>query len=252
MRNVPYANGIHPAPLGGWGEIWHRLVFYPILITQGLWVKWTTIRLQEPKGPREGVIGEGADFRLLILGDSSAAGVGVKTQNLALSGRLVDALSTSARVDWQLIARCGDTTPMALRRLNAAHPRRADVAVTGLGVNDIIRGTRLHVWLAQQQALLDSLIGPHGVKHVYVTGIPQVSAFPRLPNPLRWALGHQAARFDRALWAMLADHPNATFVAADMDLNANVMAQDGFHPGAAVYQRWADILAARIRTDQEI
>lgn len=39
-----------------------------------------------------------------------------------------------------MVARCGDTTPMSLRRLKAAQPRKADVAVVALGVNDITRG----------------------------------------------------------------------------------------------------------------
>ncbi len=238
--------------MGRWAALWHRIWFYPILVTVGPWVKFNTIRLQEPKGPREGVAGEGPDLRLLILGDSSAAGVGVATQSTALSGRLVAGLSNGARVDWQLVARCGDTTPKALNRVKAAQPRRADVAVTALGVNDMLRGTRLHVWLDQQRALLDLLTGPLGMGHVYVSGMPQVCRFPRLPNPLRWALGHQAARFDRGLRDMLETYPNTTFIAADMELDSSVMAQDGFHPGPAVFQRWADILVDQLKADRGI
>jgi hypothetical protein len=118
----------------------HRLAFYPVLVTQGPFIKFRTPRLQEPKSARMGVIGQGPDLCLLIVGDSSAAGVGVATQSQALSGRLAYGLSPYAQLDWQLVARCGDTTPMSLKRVKAAQPRRADVA---LGVNDIMRGTRL-------------------------------------------------------------------------------------------------------------
>lgn len=243
---------IHPAPLPPAQDLLRRAVFYPVLVTQGLWVKYNTVRLQEPKGPREGVAGEGRDLRLLIAGDSSAAGVGVGTQSQALSGQLVRLMSKSARVDWQLIARCGDTTPQALARLKAAQPRKADVAVTGLGVNDVLRGIRPSVWLDQQRALLSYLIDTVGVGHVYVSGLPPVWRFPRLKGALRWTLGHHAAAFDRALAALLSEYPQATYIPANMMLDAPVMAEDGFHPGAKVYERWAAEVWSAIARDHDL
>lgn len=248
----PVPDPVHPAPLSGLWRVLHRLAFYPVLVTQGPWVKVTTPRLQEPKGPRDGVAGDGRNLRVLIAGDSSAAGVGVSTQSQALSGQLVGLLSRKARVDWQLIARCGDTTPAALARLKSARPRHADVAVTGLGVNDVIRGTRLSVWLDQQRDLLSYLTDTLGVGHVYVSGLPPVYHFPRLTGPLRWVLGHQAARFDRALQAMLDDHPDATHIPARMVIDADVMAEDGFHPGPRVYTAWAEAAAALITSDHDL
>jgi hypothetical protein len=150
----------------------HRLAFYPVLVTQGPFIKFRTPRLQEPKSARMGVIGQGPDLCLLIVGDSSAAGVGVATQSQALSGRLAYGLSPYAQLDWQLVARCGDTTPMSLKRVKAAQPRRTDVA---LGVNDIMRGTRLSRWLEQTDALVHRLTKTVGVGHVYLSGLPAVS-----------------------------------------------------------------------------
>ena len=228
----------------------HRLAFYPVLVTQGPFIKFRTERLQEPKGAREGVIGQGPDLRLLIVGDSSAAGVGVSTQSQALSGRLAYGLSPYAQLEWQLVARCGDTTPMSLHRVKAAQPRRADVAIVALGVNDIMRGTRLSRWLEQTDALIDHLVTTVGVGHVYVSGLPAVSQFPRLPNPLRWTMGHQAERFDRGLRDLVAQRADTTLIPADMALNVDNMARDGFHPGPKVYAFWADLIVAQIRKDR--
>ena len=55
-------------------------VLFPILIPQGLYVSITVPRLPEPTGERVGEVGHGSPLRLLIVGDSSAAGVGVATQ----------------------------------------------------------------------------------------------------------------------------------------------------------------------------
>jgi lysophospholipase L1-like esterase len=246
----PYAPSlVHPEPLSKPMAALHRLAFYPVLLTQGPFIKMRTERLQEPKGARMGVIGQGPDLRLLIVGDSSAAGVGVSTQSQALSGRLAYGLSPYARLDWELVARCGDTTPMSLKRVKSAGPRRADAAIIALGVNDIMRGTRLARWLEQMDALVDHLTSSVGVGHVYISGLPAVSQFPRLPDPLRWTMGHQAERFDRGLRDLVAGRGDTTLIPADMALNADNMARDGFHPGPKVYAFWADLIVSKIRAD---
>jgi len=153
-------------------------------------------------------------------------------------------------VDWQLIARCGDTTPKALKRLRAATPRKADIAVIGLGVNDITHGTTLGTWLGHKMRMLNYLTGQLGVSHVYYSGLPPMLQFPRLPNPLRWTLGHQAHRFDAALRGLLADRDDATWITLDLPLGPDNMAEDGYHPGAPVYAAWADAVAAQVQKDR--
>ena len=241
---------VHPARLSRPWHALYRFAFYPVLITQGPFIRWNTVKLPEPTGPRAGVIGAGPDLRLLILGDSSAAGVGVSDQSDALSGQIATLLSDQVRLDWQLVARSGDTTPMALCHVKAAQPRQVDMAVLGLGVNDILRGTTRAQWLAQTQALIDYLTDEMGVGHVYVSGLPPVWQFPRLPNPLRWTLGHRAARFDRGLRKMLADQTTATMIPAHIKMHADVMSEDGFHPGPWVYTQWAHAIVARFKFDR--
>lgn len=241
---------VHPARLSRSWQALNQFAFYPVLFTQGPFIRLNTVKLLEPVGPRAGVIGSGPDLRLLILGDSSAAGVGVTDQSDALSGQIATLLSDHVRLDWQLVARSGDTTPMALFRVKAAQPRQVDIAVLGLGVNDILHGTTRARWLAQTQALIDHLIGPMGIGRVYVSGLPPIGQFPRLPNPLRWTLGHRAARFDRGLRKMLADQQLATMIPANMKMHADVMSEDGFHPGPRGYAQWARTIVAQFNLDR--
>ncbi len=49
----------------------------PLLLWQGRHVRRVTPRLPEAAGPRAGTTGHGPPLRLLVLGDSAAAGVGV-------------------------------------------------------------------------------------------------------------------------------------------------------------------------------
>ncbi|SLN43017.1 SGNH/GDSL hydrolase family protein [Pseudooctadecabacter jejudonensis] len=240
---------VHPAPLAASSALLHRLCFYPVLLTQGPYVKFRTPRLPEPVGPREGTVGNGPDLRVLIVGDSSTAGVGVATQDNALSGHLIREMTPRARLHWQLVAKCGNTTPMASRQLRRSGAGRADVAITGLGVNDITSGTPLRQWLRQTDTLIDQLRDTHGARHVYVTGVPPLWQFPRLTGPLRWVLGHQAERFDRALRDHLAVRGDASYVTLDLTLGPDNMAADGYHPRGSVYAEWARMLSARLAID---
>ncbi|HSN31662.1 MAG TPA: SGNH/GDSL hydrolase family protein, partial [Ideonella sp.] len=57
-----------------------KLALAPLLVAQALGTRRRALRLPEAAGPREGLVGAQGDapaFRLLLAGDSSAAGVGV-------------------------------------------------------------------------------------------------------------------------------------------------------------------------------
>ena len=66
-----------------------KLVFYPILVVQGRIVRKNVIELSEAKGARQGRVGQGKEIRILILGDSSACGVGVEHMRDSLVGQIL-------------------------------------------------------------------------------------------------------------------------------------------------------------------
>ena len=109
------------------------IVLGPLLLLQGRHVRRVTPVLPEPPGPREGRSGQGPPLRLLIVGDSAAAGVGAATQDEALSGQLAARLAQRFELRWKLVARTGATTPDALQALTDLPRERFDVAVTSLG-----------------------------------------------------------------------------------------------------------------------
>ena len=62
-----------------------KLLLSPVLVAQAVVTRGRMPRLPEAAGPRQGEVGSGPLLRLLIVGDSSAAGVGVAQQRDALS-----------------------------------------------------------------------------------------------------------------------------------------------------------------------
>lgn len=219
----------------------------PLLLAQGRRVRKTVPSLPEPPGEREGIAGSGPSVRLLIIGDSAAAGVGAPTQQQALSGQIVAALAPRFRLHWRLFAFTGATTADMLERLGTEGRAGYDVALTSLGVNDVTGRVSLGTWRRQQHELITGLRERFDVGRILLSGLPPVHRFPALPQPLRWYLGRRAREFDRALEAIAAGRRDCEFLALDHEMmDTSAMAGDGFHPGPPVYAAWAHEAARRI------
>lgn len=222
-----------------------RIPLLPVLVAQGLNVRRKALQLPEPEGPRQGEVGDGPPLRLLIAGDSAAAGVGADTQANALSGRLVARLARHHRVTWRLEATTGHRTKDTIARLSQVS-QQFDVAVTSLGVNDVTRAMPLAHFLDRQRWLVELMMSQLGVRHVILSGVPQMELFPALPDPLSWVLGRHAARLDTALAQIAAEQVNVTHMPLQLPHDPTFAAQDGYHPSERAYAVWADHLAAEI------
>lgn len=223
-----------------------RLALAPVLLAQGLMVRARAQRLPEPPGPRSGTSGEGPPLRLLIAGDSSAAGVGCAHQAQALSGQLVARLATTRRITWALHAASGATTADTIVRLSGLPPEPFDAAVIALGVNDTTRMVPLQRWRRQVTALHNLLQSRFGVRCTLWSGVPPMAQFPLLPQPLRATLGALARRNDAALAALAAARPGLVHLPLSLPLTPDLLAPDGFHPGPRATPLWADHLAAAL------
>jgi len=211
----------------------------PLLALQAVWVAARALRLPEAPGPRSGQAGDGLPLRLLVLGDSSAAGVGAASQDQALAGRLAAYLSPHRHLQWGLLARTGATARSTRISLDTLAPGRYDVAVLALGVNDAKNGVPAARWRRDYTALLDTLTMRYGVTLCIASGVPPLDRFPLLPRPLRDVLGRRAARLDHELAQLAAARADVIHLPVGEALDPSGMAEDGFHPGPAVYDAWA-------------
>ena len=227
-----------------------KLLLSPLLVAQALSTRARTPRLPEAAGEREGEVGRGPLLRLLMLGDSSAAGVGVAEQSQALAGYLPRALARQAnvRVQWRLVARSGLTSAMCLEQLASIAPFAAEVAVVVLGVNDVVDQVPSHLAIAARCSIANRLRNGHGVAHVVFAPLPPMRHFPALPQPLRWVAGQDAKRHDDAVAAWARTRGDVSHVPIDLPLNSELMAGDGFHPGEPVYRICGTALAEHIAT----
>lgn len=221
-----------------------QVALFPLLAVQAMQVIRRTPRLPEASGPRAGTEGQGPPLRILILGDSSAAGVGAPTQRMALSGHLVQ-----ATVTWQLVARTGITTASIPTLLPPADEGPFDIALTALGVNDATRLTRPSRWIRQTQALHGTLRRRYAVRRIYATTVPPLDQFPALPRPLSTVLGHHAQKLAGALEMIAQVAPDVRLLHPVWGVDTAGMAPDGFHPGPEIYRRWGHFAAQFMRAD---
>lgn len=255
-----------PAAATGLLPLAAKLVLAPVLIGQARYLRRKTPLLPEPQGEREGIerpsgrmrsdpSAVAAPLRLLLVGDSSAAGVGVAHQSDALVGHLSRSLAAHLRqpVAWRVSAKTGDTTAMTLARVQQEHaerPMAADVAVVATGVNDLHDQVPSHQAVRHRAELADWLLAQTGARHVLMVPLPPVHQFPLLPNPLRWVVGADARRHDRALADWAATREDVSHIRIEMELGWHNMGADGFHPGAPVYQVCGEALAAHLASLQ--
>ncbi|MEM9350114.1 MAG: SGNH/GDSL hydrolase family protein [Pseudomonadota bacterium] len=216
----------------------------PIIIPQALWTVARAERLLEAPGNRSGVLGNGPVRRLLILGDSSAAGVGAAHQSEALSGRLAAELAQHFTTHWKLAARSGATVSSTLKLLEAIPPEKIDFVIIALGVNDTKNAVSLKRWQRGYRTLLTTIANKFDTPAVCVSGVPPLGEFPVLPTPLNSIIGDRAALFDAHLGEISREFSNATHLPMDFPPDPESLASDGFHPGPAICAEWARRAAA--------
>lgn len=230
----------------------------PLLVAQGRRVRRTTLRLPEAAGPRDGITQAGppgpVPLRLLIAGDSSAAGVGVSTQADALAGLLPQHLAqaTGRPVHWQLAACTGADVAGLIDLLGQVPVGRVDAAVIAIGVNEVTARTSPARWRHRLDALDAVLQARFDRPATLICALPPMHRFPALPQPLRWYLGRHARLLDAALsdWAG-GRAPRVRRVATDLPAHGPtgrggpdaLVASDGFHPGPRAYRLWAETLS---------
>ncbi|MGP5374072.1 SGNH/GDSL hydrolase family protein [Psychrobacter alimentarius] len=249
----------------------------PVYFHQGRRIKRDTVRLPEPDGERCGLVslhpatdGPASDkstLKLMIVGDSAAAGVGSQTQQEALVGKLIpiltqqlSAYSSFNMLDWSLQATTGHTSFDILRRLYVlpAPNRPVDVMLLSVGVNDTTSNVAIDKWKQQIKDIIAIAQRKFGVRELIFLSLPPMADMPAIPAPLNNFVGAKALLLDQILQQVCATHAGVNYMATDFarmikehsngsPIDIRVMfASDGFHPSSLMYGYWAQQVSERM------
>lgn len=219
-------------------------------LVQGRKLRRDTPHLPDAAGPTRGTAHppreSAGTLRILVIGESTVAGVGAPTQELALAGGLARGLAqkTGRAVEWEAVGKDGARLD-AIRRelLPRILERRPSVVFLVAGVNDVLHLTPPMVWGARLGALIDHFEAA-GSK-VVVAAVPPLEQFPVFGAPLRDFLVRRAEALD-AMSARVCRERDVVFVPfGGFVLDARFFAEDRFHPSASGYAQVADLLAER-------
>ncbi|MGI8555982.1 MAG: SGNH/GDSL hydrolase family protein, partial [Pyrinomonadaceae bacterium] len=115
----------------------------PFLYLQGQYVRRKVGLLPDAKGEKTGHYGAGENFvKLLVIGESTVAGLGARTHETALAGQFAKFLSRRLEkgVRWSAVGKNGVTAERVIKELVPQIPaEKFDYIVIGLGGNDVIK-----------------------------------------------------------------------------------------------------------------
>lgn len=208
----------------------------PLIVIQARHIKKTAVRLPNAKGetryqhPKNNI-------SLLHIGESTVAGVGVKDLEKGLTHAIIKHLEQQANlsVNWLIQGENGATLSQ-LNKLNIELDN-PDILLISVGVNDTTSLTSASSWRKQVCRCVERFAGKN--TQVFFTQVPKISDFPALPAPLSWFLGARSQQLDHVLKA-LCQRYHWQYIDASLPINAQWMAEDGYHPNQHGYQVWGE------------
>lgn len=224
-------------------------LLFPVLLYQGKRARRTTPRLPEAGGSPSGQYGEGTPARrVLVIGESTAAGVGVETHDQGLASQLAKQIyeRTGQTIAWQTFGINGIRLGALIGELETAELPEADVVLLSMGVNDTT-GFTPRFRFRRQLRELRQLLAPRYSGPILLLSVPPMHLFTALPSPLRYVMGWRAKQLDR-IYQQLARDGSADFAYLNYPTvtDPHLLASDGYHPGPKGYAFIADAIASRI------
>jgi len=242
----------------------HLLLALPLFPL--LWRQGKQIRLRVPElPPAAGDFGSvksgreevGRALRLVTMGESTIAGIGVETHEEGFTGTLARSLSRhfGRAVQWRVLARSGYTAAEVrdklVPKLSATEP---DIVVIGLGGNDTFHFNPPWRWQQHIQSLVVAIRAQYEEAIILFTNMPPVGLFPAVTPLLRFFLGRQVQLLGAALRRQIAGQDrlyyyNRPITWADWQERLGIEAEpeelfsDGVHPSKLTYQIWAEDIA---------
>lgn len=216
----------------------------PAALWQGLRVRRTAPRLP-PRLPDIAVgefAGPAPPYRLLLVGESTAVGVGASSPEASLAPQLAGAIGRrlDRAVAWQVIGENGIRAAALARKIaERPEPATADLAVIVLGANDTSGFSSLAGWRRDLTRTVELL--RRGCPRVCIAPVPPFHGFRLLPQPLRWLLGERALALCAVRHELAA--PGVTVMDAEFPREARYLAEDGYHPSDLAYREWAGQIA---------
>jgi lysophospholipase L1-like esterase len=221
------------------------LPFAPFLYLQGKYVRRKIGRLPDASGETSGKFGVGninQTAKLLVIGESTAAGVGARTHESALAGQFARFLSRKIgkSVAWRVIGKSGITVAETIQELvPQIPPEKFDYILVALCGNEVLRLRSPRRFRRDMLSLLNILQTRNPDATFFITNAPAIRLSPVLPHPIKFILGHLSALHDKNIREFTAPMNKILYFPQPTEVVEDFFA-DGIHPSEKGYALWSE------------
>ena len=240
----------------------------PLMYYQGKKIRASVPKLPEAEGlegqcrPKE----ESArPLKILSIGESTIAGVGVKTHEEGFTGTFAKEISTlfNLNVDWRVYARSGYTAKrVETKIIPKIKEKTADLIIIGLGGNDAFTLNRPLKWKSEVNSLIQSIKSRFPDAFIIFCNMPPIKEFPAFTSLIKFTIGNLVEILGDELKKVVTDHKNVFYFGDKITLSGWIekfqlkerkedFFSDGVHPSKLTYQTWAkDIARETYKTEK--
>lgn len=231
-----------------------NLPLLPFLYLQAKRIRSSVPSLPEAANP-QGVRGTGSTvLKLLTIGESTIAGVGVSKHEHGFSGHLAKLLADAndLRVEWRVMARSGYTAAKVRQKLiPKLEDHSADLLIIGLGGNDTFKLNAPNKWRHDINSLVDDLQQKFPGKPIVFINVPPIRSFPAFTNLAKFVLGRHLDLLHEVLLEISTKRDQVWYSDSRIrlqdwlhhfpgkTLSAQDFFSDGVHPSELTYKTWA-------------
>ena len=199
-------------------------------------------------------------LKLLTIGESTIAGVGVESHKEGFSGMLAKELSekTGRSIDWKVYAKSGYTSKDIIEKiLPTIDEKEADIIVLGMGANDAFTLKTPGQWKKNIIKIITHLQNKSPQTQIYFISMPPIKKFPAFSFSMRFVLGNLVENLGEELARTVQSFENVSYYDKPIDVEKwcrelgiepkpELFFSDGVHPSELTYQIWAKDTALEI------
>lgn len=239
------------------------LPLLPLMYYQGKRIRAVVPQLPEAQGV-EGQSGTNVKaesvLKLISIGESTIAGVGVQTHEEGFTGEFANQLSRllNLNISWKVYARSGYTAKRVQEKLiPRITEKEADLIIIGLGGNDAFTLNRPSKWNTQIRSLIDLLNLKFPKTTIVFCNMPPIKEFPSFTSLIKFTVGNLVEILGDELQKIVGEYENVFYIGETITLKGWIdkfklnekkedFFSDGVHPSKLTYQTWAKDLASEL------
>ena len=217
--------------------------FAPFLYLQGQYVRRKIGLLPDAQGERRGRVGDFDEtVKLLVIGESTVAGLGARTHETALAGQFAARLSEKIgkAVEYFVIGKNGVTAQKTIELLVPQIPagEKFDFVMLGVGGNDVLKLSSPRKWRRDALRLLAIMRAKFPEAVMFMTNAPAVHLSPVLPQPIKFILGNLSLLHDKNSQEFAPKVERFYYFHRPDEITEGFFA-DGIHPSEKGYTDWS-------------